>query len=752
MNNRGLLSRGLVLVFSTVLIFVFASGQSLAADPWTEEYLADDLPQAANPAWIKTIADNVYLGDEVTYSLVENSASSVFHTNVIQNIVSGAECGTCHNPAGTDLSPSANHWPVSYVIQDNLLSNSKGTTVEARVWKSNAAVARLGISISDGDYSEILWIGSSGIRLSAAGSNVSYGMTPEDGYHTYRMTLQGTTVLVYVDGVLQLTGASPISSINPYGTTGKYIKFGVYTGHGTTSPGTDGDWDYVKYYNGAPFPTVGMKLWLKADAGVTKDGSNFVSAWADQSGYGNNAQQAAAGLQPLFVSSGSNGRPAVRFDGIDDFMDYGTNDLIGNSGFTIAAALRLTDASQDTVSPLSVRTVNADEDVYFGIGKNGNTGLDGKSPWFNYSCAANIVGSPEIFSDQFTTESIVALSHNGGAKDNAANYSFIKDGVSQVLSVYVPGGGCTPQPGMNEIGDLNGDISEIIVYDRQLSVSETASLSDYLTSTHICPAFTLSPATLPNGTAGAAYSQTVTASGGTGPYTYAVTAGALPGGLGLSSGGALTGTPPAIGVSNLTVTATDANACVGSRAYSLTVDPVICNWASAVSGNWSDGTKWSCGHAPGAADHTIITVDGTYTVTLDVSATVNSFSLGGASGTQTLSASSRTLMINAASVIGNRGVINLTSSTISGTGQLNNEGTINLYGSTVNTALDNAGTINVDYGSAINGAFTTQAGSALTVSSKNTYSWNNGEHDSSLTVANGFINNGSITLTTANDA
>src|SRR5690606_5822117 len=45
---------------------------------------------------------------------------------------------------------------------------------------------------------------------------------------------------------------------------------------------------------------------------------------------------------------------------------------------------------------------------------------------------------------------------------------------------------------------------------------------------------TVSPGTLPDGTVAAAYSQTVSASGGAAPYTFTVTAGALPAGLSLS--------------------------------------------------------------------------------------------------------------------------------------------------------------------------------------------------------------------------
>ena len=86
-----------------------------------------------------------------------------------------------------------------------------------------------------------------------------------------------------------------------------------------------------------------------------------------------------------------------------------------------------------------------------------------------------------------------------------------------------------------------------------------------------CVAITLSPTTLPSGTTNVAYSQTITATGGTAPYTFAVTSGTLPTGLTLSVGGVLSGTPTVAGTSSITITATDANACTGSRAYTLTI-------------------------------------------------------------------------------------------------------------------------------------------------------------------------------------
>jgi hypothetical protein len=98
-------------------------------------------------------------------------------------------------------------------------------------------------------------------------------------------------------------------------------------------------------------------------------------------------------------------------------------------------------------------------------------------------------------------------------------------------------------------------------------------------SGQVCPLITLAPATLPNPVLGAPYSETVAASGGTGPYTYAVTFGALPPGLTLSpsgiTAGLISGTPTAVGNYSFTITATDFNGCVGSRAYAVQVCPVI---------------------------------------------------------------------------------------------------------------------------------------------------------------------------------
>lgn len=70
---------------------------------------------------------------------------------------------------------------------------------------------------------------------------------------------------------------------------------------------------------------------------------------------------------------------------------------------------------------------------------------------------------------------------------------------------------------------------------------------------------------------GQPYSHSLTASGGTGPYTFALTAGSLPAGLALSSAGVIAGLARQTGPFGFTATATDSLAAQGSVACSVRV-------------------------------------------------------------------------------------------------------------------------------------------------------------------------------------
>jgi uncharacterized protein with beta-barrel porin domain len=112
--------------------------------------------------------------------------------------------------------------------------------------------------------------------------------------------------------------------------------------------------------------------------------------------------------------------------------------------------------------------------------------------------------------------------------------------------------------------------------------------SQAYTFTVNAPTITVSPATLPGGQVSAAYAQHLSASGGSGAYTYSLASGALPPGIALSSGGAISGTPTVAGNYNFTVTATDGFGFSGSQAYSLGINqpvPVAVNDTATTAAN-----------------------------------------------------------------------------------------------------------------------------------------------------------------------
>ena len=86
-------------------------------------------------------------------------------------------------------------------------------------------------------------------------------------------------------------------------------------------------------------------------------------------------------------------------------------------------------------------------------------------------------------------------------------------------------------------------------------------------------ALSISTSTLPNGTVGVAYSQTLTATGGTTPYTWTITSGTLPNGLSLSSSGVISGTPTtAGGLTSITFQVTDSASKTATKALSITIN------------------------------------------------------------------------------------------------------------------------------------------------------------------------------------
>ncbi|MFY9226455.1 MAG: FG-GAP-like repeat-containing protein [Blastocatellia bacterium] len=108
-------------------------------------------------------------------------------------------------------------------------------------------------------------------------------------------------------------------------------------------------------------------------------------------------------------------------------------------------------------------------------------------------------------------------------------------------------------------------------------INFTDSTSATLNQMVNCPIITISPTTLPNSQVNTTYNQTLTASGGTAPYTFSVISGSLPTGLSLSPSGVLSGTPTVTNIFNFTVQVSDANNCLATRNYVISISCAAIN-------------------------------------------------------------------------------------------------------------------------------------------------------------------------------
>jgi len=105
----------------------------------------------------------------------------------------------------------------------------------------------------------------------------------------------------------------------------------------------------------------------------------------------------------------------------------------------------------------------------------------------------------------------------------------------------------------------------------------TAATASEILEIVVVQPLVITSASLPADRIGVAYTQTLTASGGTPPYTWTALS-SLPAGLSLSSAGVISGTPTVAGTTTFSVLVADS-ATVASqtanRAFSITVEPLI---------------------------------------------------------------------------------------------------------------------------------------------------------------------------------
>jgi hypothetical protein len=205
------------------------------------------------------------------------------------------------------------------------------------------ASASLGALSTDIFFNTANLAGSGSLPLPAtlAYASIGAGLTTSEVSTYYNLVSQLQTNLKRQNTLLDnYSGAAAAYSLRRIGPSG---YFGPAIRVRRDSDNTLRD---IGFTSDGQLDTVGLLDFV----GVT--GSGFVQTWYDQSGNGRDATQGSTGAQPIVIISGSvvveNIKPALRFDGINDFLSnsniplsqpYGSFNVFGSYLNTNASVL-----------------------------------------------------------------------------------------------------------------------------------------------------------------------------------------------------------------------------------------------------------------------------------------------------------------------------------------------------------------------------------------------------------------------------
>lgn len=380
--------------------------------------------------------------------------TSVTHTATVTYYVTD-EAGNTASAIRTVIV-SGNNTPVISITGDNPIQTALG-----QPYSDPGGTAS---DVEDGDLTDDLQIDPSAVDTSQLGTyTVSYTVTDSAG----KSALESRVVEVVdlTPPVVELLGEDNI-------TIGQWSDF---VDEGVTASDNVDDANTL-LANLLFLPLDGLVLHLDAGQIAGLQDADPVESWMDLSGNGNDANQIMLpSSQPIYVASTSEAqRPAVRFDGNDDYLQIDDVLAGGTIGRTLFAVFRPESSVNSTIISLNSNSVrNADNSSYTYI----------MTPEIGLRVANNKMFVNDVLS---TSElSIVgvgnaadALISDARAWKNGAELEFTSFSGSSMLDIagYISTiGGRSPTD-----SNIAGDAYEILVYDRLLDDDEIRLLQYHL--------------------------------------------------------------------------------------------------------------------------------------------------------------------------------------------------------------------------------------------------------------------------------
>ena len=221
-----------------------------------------------------------------------------------------------------------------------------------------------------------------------------------------------------------------------------------------------------------------LKLWLEADSITGHTNGQAVSIWNDSSDNGNNAIAGAPSTTPIYDSTAMNGKPVVRFDGINDLLDAGNGFPITGTGLTIFTVLRFnsSDGSQGILG-------NRGGGAGYMLGEEGPPSFNDKFVFVGGT--TQLTSAPGIPGSLVGKKLVLEALKDGGTLTMFTNaVQFATSGGDGNLTDL--GGdvliGANPQQ-----SSFNGDLAEVLIYNRALNAGERATVTEYFFAKYSIP-------------------------------------------------------------------------------------------------------------------------------------------------------------------------------------------------------------------------------------------------------------------------
>ncbi len=228
---------------------------------------------------------------------------------------------------------------------------------------------------------------------------------------------------------------------------------------------------FTENMSSSDLPQNGLSLWMKADEGVSKDANGYVSNWTDLSSGANHAVQPVASARPRWFAAVANGNPAVRFDGLDDFLSSGNKAQLNFNDMSIFVMVAFRDVG-------AVQALVSKDEGGGPVNKWIYWYLSGVMDL--HEQPGNVHATSAPLSSAAGTVQLVEFIKSGSTYSHGLNTQNMG---TVTTSATLPVANSDLRIGQAEDHNfLNGDIAEILIYNRAISASEKQTIETYLTN------------------------------------------------------------------------------------------------------------------------------------------------------------------------------------------------------------------------------------------------------------------------------